>query len=138
MPATFHPAQNRRSPPSANIHATLRWDHACPPPPTSAKSPFALPTPAPPRPRPSASPLHPPHHHLPPRMQLPILLGGATRHEVTGEPALRDATAHFFHLIRSTRSFATGGSTHGEVWGTPRQLGGTLGPPPVGTEHQVG
>jgi len=67
---------------------------------------------------------------------VPILLGGATRHEVTGETGLRLAVSNFFSLIVSTRSFAAGGSTHGEIWGAPLQLGATLGPGPVGTEHQ--
>ena len=67
--------------------------------------------------------------------QFPIVIGGQSRFELTGESELRDAAVHFFELIRDTRSFATGGSTHGEIWGAPLALGHTLGRTPVGTEH---
>ena len=64
-----------------------------------------------------------------------VVLGGQARYETTGEPSLREAARHFFELIRDTRTFATGGSTHGEIWGAPSGLGFTLSRPPVGTEH---
>ena len=35
--------------------------------------------------------------------------------------------ARFFRLVDGSRAYATGGSTHNELWGRPAELGHTLG-----------
>ena len=46
--------------------------------------------------------------------------------EVTGETAFGAIATRFFGLVENSRSYATGGSTHNELWGPPNQLGHTL------------
>ena len=41
--------------------------------------------------------------------QFPIVIGGQSRYETTGEPTLREAAVHFFELIRDTRSVSAAG-----------------------------
>lgn len=67
---------------------------------------------------------------------LPLVVGAATRYEVTGEAAFGVAVDRFFSIVNDTRRFATGGTSHGEVWVQPRELGHLMVGPPVGTEHQ--
>ena len=67
---------------------------------------------------------------------VPIALGALHRHEVTGEPIFRLLSEQFLALLNSTRTYATGGSTHQEEWGKPNRLGHLLGAPPFGTVHQ--
>ena len=67
---------------------------------------------------------------------MPVAVGALHRHEVTGEPIFRLLAANFLEIVNSSRTLATGGSTHHENWGAPNALGHTLGPPPLGTVHQ--
>ena len=67
---------------------------------------------------------------------VPIAIGALHRHEVTGEPVFRLLAENFLDLLNTTRTFATGGSSHHENWGSPNKLGHLLGPPPFGTVHQ--
>jgi hypothetical protein len=64
---------------------------------------------------------------------LPLGPAAAARYAATGEPAFKAAAAALFALVNDTRSFATGGSSHGELWHAPRELG-----PLVGASHQGG
>ena len=54
----------------------------------------------------------------------PLAVGAAVRHEVTGEPAARDAARNLLGMLRRTRSYATGGTCDGERWQAPGQLAG--------------
>ena len=80
------------------------------------------------------------HHDSLTRMHgnthVPVAVGALHRHEVTGEPIFRLLAANFLEIVNSSRTLATGGSTHHENWGAPNALGHTLGPPPLGTVHQ--
>ena len=67
---------------------------------------------------------------------VPIAVGALHRHEVTGEPIFRLLAEQFVSLLNSTRTFATGGSTHHENWPSANRLGHLLGKPPHGTMHQ--
>ena len=58
---------------------------------------------------------------------LALVIGAARRHEVTGEVVFAAVSARFFGLVDGSRSYATGGSTHNELWGRPNELGHTLG-----------
>ncbi len=57
---------------------------------------------------------------------IPLVIGAARRYELTGENRYRYMAAYFWDRAVNTRSFATGGSTNGEVWGPPYALAGTL------------
>lgn len=59
--------------------------------------------------------------------QIPEVVGMARWHEVTGEPAARQACEHFWRLVNEHRAYATGGSNRGELWGPPDRLADTLG-----------
>ena len=58
---------------------------------------------------------------------LALVIGAARRHELTGEGVFAAVASRFFTLVDASRSYATGGSTHNELWGRPRELGHTLG-----------
>ena len=49
------------------------------------------------------------------------------RYEVLDDPTYATIATYFLNLIRSTRTYATGGSNSGEHWGMPHRLGDTLG-----------
>jgi hypothetical protein len=68
---------------------------------------------------------------------LPLGPAAAARYAATGEPAFRAAAAALFSLVNTTRSFATGGSSHGELWHAPRELGPLVGPPHEGGTHSA-
>ena len=57
---------------------------------------------------------------------IPLAIGAARRYELTGEDRYRYMATFFWDRVVSTRSFATGGSTNGEIWGPPYLLAGTL------------
>ena len=57
---------------------------------------------------------------------LALMLGAQRRFEVTGEAHFTALTQRFVDLVVSKRSYATGGSTHNELWEAPGQLGHTL------------
>ena len=58
---------------------------------------------------------------------LALMLGAQRRFEVTGETHFHALTQRFVDLVVSRRSYATGGSTHNELWEAPGHLGHTLG-----------
>ena len=58
---------------------------------------------------------------------LALMLGAQRRFEVTGEAHFHTLTQRFVDLVVSKRSYATGGSTHNELWEAPGHLGHTLG-----------
>jgi hypothetical protein len=60
--------------------------------------------------------------------QIPKVLGAARRYEVTGDERYRTAATYFWDRVVNTRSYATGGTTSGEVWPEPDRLANTLGP----------
>ena len=62
----------------------------------------------------------------------PLAVGAAVRHEVTGEPAARDAARNLLSMLRRTRSYATGGTCDGERW----QASGRLASAATSTETQ--
>ena len=59
---------------------------------------------------------------------LPQILGSAARYEVTGESSLRRAVESFWDEVRTQHTFATGGSTTGEVWLRAGILGDAVAP----------
>ena len=67
---------------------------------------------------------------------LALVIGAARRHELTGEDAFLRIASHFFLLVDGTRSYATGGSTHNELWGRPGELGHTLLPSAGGARYE--
>ena len=54
---------------------------------------------------------------------LPQLLGTMARYEATGDESLRVAAESFWSEVRDAHTFATGGSTTGEVWLRAGMLG---------------
>ena len=60
--------------------------------------------------------------------QLPVLAGAHSRYEATGDGRFRALSSFFVGLLLRTRTFATGGSSTGEYWGKPNQLGEMVGP----------
>ena len=67
---------------------------------------------------------------------LALVIGAARRHELTGEEPFLRIASHFFHLVDGSRSYATGGSTHNELWGPPGELGHTLLPSAGGARYE--
>ncbi len=57
---------------------------------------------------------------------IPLAVGAARKYELTGEARCRYMAEYFWDRVVNTRSFATGGSTNGEIWGPPYTLAGTL------------
>lgn len=58
---------------------------------------------------------------------IPKILGAARRHLLTGDERSRDLAEYFWHEITGKRSYATGGSSSGELWlGEPGDLSKTL------------
>ena len=57
---------------------------------------------------------------------LALLLGAQRRFEVTGEATFAALNDHFARLVLDSRTYATGASTHNELWDPPGQLGHTL------------
>ena len=55
--------------------------------------------------------------HMHGNTHVPVALGALHRHEVTGEPIFRLLSEQFLSILNTTRTFATGGTTHNEVWG---------------------
>ena len=55
-----------------------------------------------------------------------MLLGAQRRFEVTGEATFAALNDHFARLVLDSRTYATGASTHNELWDPPGQLGHTL------------
>jgi len=64
--------------------------------------------------------------HIHGNTQIPKICGAARRHELTGEPIYRDLTEFFWQRVVQTRTYATGGTTSGEVWPEPNRLADTL------------
>jgi len=59
---------------------------------------------------------------------VPKIIGATRRYELTGEPRSHDLALYFWDEVTRKRSYATGGSTSGEVWmGEPGHLAQTLG-----------
>ena len=58
---------------------------------------------------------------------LALLLGAQRRFEVTGEAEFAALNDRFTRLVLESRTYATGASTHNELWEQPAQLGHTLG-----------
>jgi len=63
---------------------------------------------------------------------LPMLPGAMARFEATGEEAFLESAQRFFALLNNTRAYATGGTSHGELWHPPHELGSGLGGPHAG------
>ena len=57
---------------------------------------------------------------------LALMLGAQRRYEVTGETHFTALTQRFVDLVVTKRSYATGGSTHNELWEAPGHLGHTI------------
>ena len=57
---------------------------------------------------------------------LPKICGAARAYELTGEERYRRIVSNFWHLLRDTRSYATGGSSVGELWPPAGTLNRTL------------
>lgn len=57
---------------------------------------------------------------------LPIVQGAARAYELTGEQSYRDAVENFWRLVWTTRTYATGSSSHLEYWRRPNALKATL------------
>ena len=57
-----------------------------------------------------------------------VLTGAHTRYEATGDGRFRRLAAFFVELLLRTRTFATGGSSIGEYWSAPNQLGELVAP----------
>lgn len=53
--------------------------------------------------------------------------GAVARFAATGEAAFLAAAVRFFDLVNDTRNYATGGSSHGELWHAHDSLASTLG-----------
>ena len=59
---------------------------------------------------------------------LPQILGTMARYEATGEPTLRAAAEAFWRELSGQHTFATGGSTTGEIWLRAGTLGDAVAP----------
>lgn len=57
---------------------------------------------------------------------IPKIHGAARAYEITGIQKYRDIAINFWEIVARTRTYATGGSTVGEVWGEPHKLKDTL------------
>ena len=53
---------------------------------------------------------------------IPLAVGATRRYEITGEKAYLDLAEYFWDRVVTPRSYATGGSTDGEIWGEPFKL----------------
>jgi uncharacterized protein len=49
---------------------------------------------------------------------IPNVIGAAREYEMTGNPALRTIADYFWTEVTGARSFVTGGTSNGEVWGS--------------------
>jgi len=59
---------------------------------------------------------------------IPQVIGSARGYEITGEPTDREIALYFWSQIVNARSYATGGTSWGEVWGSdPYHLATQLG-----------
>jgi uncharacterized protein len=59
---------------------------------------------------------------------IPNVIGSAREYEMTGDPALRNIAEYFWAQVTRARSFATGGTSNGEIWGSdPYQIVPELG-----------
>jgi uncharacterized protein len=56
---------------------------------------------------------------------LPVVLGAAEQFELTGDPTMQDVAMNFFDVVQD-HTFASGGSSSGEWWGSPNRLGDQL------------
>ena len=54
---------------------------------------------------------------------LPEVVGDARGYELTGNGTQAAIAAHFFAALTAHHSYPTGGSSDGEMWGTPDLLG---------------
>ena len=59
---------------------------------------------------------------------LPQILGSMARYEATGDPSLRQAAEAFWRELSTQHTFATGGSTTGEIWLRAGMLGDAVAP----------
>lgn len=60
---------------------------------------------------------------------IPNMIGTAREYELTGDPVLRRIATFFWNQVVEARSYATGGTSNREVWGSePYQMAGELGP----------
>jgi uncharacterized protein len=58
---------------------------------------------------------------------IPLVVGAARRYELTGDTRYATISRYFWERIVHTRNYATGGTTHLEVWPEPGKLADTLG-----------
>ncbi len=49
---------------------------------------------------------------------IPNVIGSAREYEMTGDPVLRTIADYFWAEVTGARSFATGGTSNGEIWGS--------------------
>jgi DUF1680 family protein len=70
---------------------------------------------------------------------LPLGPAACARYAATGERAFLAAAARLFRLVNDTRSFATGGTSHGELWHGAHELGphAAQGGEPAGGTHSA-
>jgi len=68
---------------------------------------------------------------------LPMVSGALARFANTGEQAFLAAAVRFFALMNDTRTYATGGTSHGELWHEAGLLGSGLGGPSEGGTHSA-
>ena len=64
--------------------------------------------------------------HIHGNTQIPKICGAARHYELTGDERYRTLVRFFWDRVVKTRTFATGGTTSGEVWPEPYQLSQTL------------
>ncbi|KAK6164206.1 hypothetical protein DH2020_001070 [Rehmannia glutinosa] len=58
---------------------------------------------------------------------IPVVIGSQMRYEVTGDPLYKEIGTFFMDTINSSHSYATGGTSYGELWTDPKRLADTLG-----------
>ncbi len=59
---------------------------------------------------------------------IPNIIGAAREYEMTGDPVLRGIADFFWNEVTGARSFVTGGTSNGEIWGSdPYQIFPELG-----------
>ncbi|MQM17637.1 hypothetical protein Taro_050611 [Colocasia esculenta] len=57
---------------------------------------------------------------------IPVVIGAQRRYEVTGDPLYKKIGTYFMDIVNSSHSYATGGTSYGELWFDPKRVVETL------------
>ncbi|GAU50763.1 hypothetical protein TSUD_290750 [Trifolium subterraneum] len=60
---------------------------------------------------------------------IPIVVGAQMRYELTGDPLYKDVATFFMDLVNTSHSYATGGTSVGEIWRNPKRIADNIKSP---------